>query len=450
MAIFPYNLIQDAAVEAGADVEVCGDDNQAYRAIVRATGSGLKPGANPVVSATLQAIAQGDCLVRDLIPEVKDQMFVSTADVGYLNRLGANVGVQRPAGVGMKDDDYRQLIPVMSYAPKQLRGAIQELLRIWYGDLAARASVTSELPEPFPLADGQTLEFTVNDEEVTLVFEEDDFEDIGAATAREVADVISTRTSASGLPDTNALTFQKHVAIASPTLGAAGAIEITGGTATGAFDFPLGKKTINSATARAVLYEINTGELVVLLPSSPAIVTRGLHGSWRPNEDENGTIQCGYVFDPDAEYSISGVRAETTVDLDVGTVRQNILVDEIPETWPNEPGYFVVDFGLSTEEGPIRYLQTPNSANLIIDPAYVFEFDHAAGATLNLVRSLGPPTVNRDGSSFAAYVTGLAAARQALRDLIVAATAVGVVVRFEVAAPDYRWSNPALDTNEAT
>jgi len=432
--------------------DFCPDDNIPYDRLVGNIPEVYKPTVNPTMHAILAAIAQGDCAVTCQTQQIKDQLYVATASGIYLDRLGAGVGVQRPVGVGMQDADYRDLIPVMSYLPKQLRLAIQGLLRIWYGDPSVRASVTAGLPEPYSLADGQTVVLNLNGNSTfTFQIVATDYNNVAYATAQEVADAINRQALANqvqGRAQTNAENFLNYINFATGVIGAVGSIRVVGGTGASAFGFPITTQTINSLPTPAVLYEVNNEQIIVLLPSSPVVVRRGLKGSWFLNANAQGTIHNGYVFDSNAKYSI-GVVTTTTVAIEQGSVENNILVNPLPATWPTAAGYFLVDYGLATEEGPIKYLLAPNSGNLIIDPAYVFKYSHPAGAIINLVRSLGPAVINPDGSDYAAYVTGRYIAVQALEQLIVAATAVGVVVDFRVQSPVYLWSNPSLDTNTA-
>jgi len=448
-----YTLLQDPEIAPAVVVEPCPYNNESYQKLTRMVPEAYKPTTNTNIGGLLVAFGQGDCRVEDLTAQVKKQLYVETAELQYLNRLGASVGVRRPAGVGMKDPDYRSLIPVMSYVPKQIRQALQALLAIWYGPLAVSANVESFFPEPYPLVDGQTLTITTDElRDLTFYVKTADYLDVTNAKAQEVADAMNRQFPNGELAarvQTDPTSLVQFVNVASSVIGATGSVEITGGTAAAAFTFPTGKQTINSLSRPAVLYEVNNEELVVLLPSSPAVVTRKLKGALHFNKDSSGTIGAGYVFDRNAKYSISSLKTTIIGKISKGTVLSNILVNPLPASWPATAGYFVLDYGHTNEEGPIRYLTAPNSGNLVIDPSYVFKFDHAVSASIHYVRGLGAPKVKQDGTSYAAYVTGLATARQALEDLIVAATAVGVVVRFLVQAPAYKFSNPALDVNSA-
>ena len=199
--------------------------------------------------------------------------------------------------------------------------------------------------------------------------------------------------------------------------------------------------------------------MVIVLPSSPAIVTRNTKGgAYLHLNAVTGDWEGPHLFDPRATYSVSSV-ATTLADQDsgvvgdqgikAGDVRNTLLTATIPSGFDSDGGHFILDFGLSTEEGPIRYLKIPNDNTLVIDPSYVFQKDHAVGTDLRYLRSVSPPTVSLDGTDFATHITGLAQARLALQDLIRGLIAAGVIIRFVVLLPEYRFSNPSLDTNSA-
>lgn len=95
-------------------------------------------------------------------------------------------------------------------------------------------TVTSGNTELFALSNGQTLEVKVDGQSAaqTVTFSTGDFGDIGAATAAEVANVISTQIaspSATGGSPGGAVTI---------TSDTGGTIQVTGGTANGALGFP--------------------------------------------------------------------------------------------------------------------------------------------------------------------------------------------------------------------
>lgn len=415
-----------------------------------------QPRVNTIMNGVLSGWAEGDCIVLKQIPEFKDQLFVETADLTYLDRLGANVNVVRPEGVGMKDEDYRNLIPVMSYVPKQIRKPIHRLLEIWYKDEAVYANLTSGAAEPYDLSGvvGGELEFTIDGTEtVSIEIRNIDYEDVSAATAAEIALSInkldtSGRIVAKSRKDSS--TKLNHLNVRTTTYGPTGRIKVSSGSVQAILSFSTDTHTLDDIQRPAVLYEVNNGEVIVVLPSSPPIVSRDLEGAHYFHPDATtGDWPGPYLFDSDAEFSISGIETTTAQQINGGTVLTNIQTTAIPDDFPTDGGHFILDFGVSTQEGPIKYISIPNDNNIIVDPTYVFKKTHPSGTDIKYVRSLRPPKIEADGTDYSSYVTGLAAARNALQDLIREVVASGIVIRFVVLFPEYKFSNESLNTNEA-
>lgn len=98
---------------------------------------------------------------------------------------------------------------------------------------SAKAALTSLNSEPFPLADGLTLQLQVDEGATqTVTFATGDFTDITNATATEVADAIKAATS--GL---DAIDAGGAVRITSDTDGSGSAVQVVGGTANPALAF---------------------------------------------------------------------------------------------------------------------------------------------------------------------------------------------------------------------
>lgn len=83
------------------------------------------------------------------ISNTKDQIFQAGAEGRYLDFLANNVGVSRDPGLGLSDDDFRKLIPVLSFLPKQVRKTIISLLDVFWGPGFTRANVNSGNVETF-------------------------------------------------------------------------------------------------------------------------------------------------------------------------------------------------------------------------------------------------------------------------------------------------------------
>jgi hypothetical protein len=120
-----------------------------------------KAGTNPFVTALVTALATSDAEVELQIHQAGRQIFQKTAEGKYLDALGSNVGVRRPIAVNLSDEGYRQLIPALSYKPKQIRKTMYEVLDIFWGPLYSRSNVTSYSEEPYNLGNVVTLTGTL-------------------------------------------------------------------------------------------------------------------------------------------------------------------------------------------------------------------------------------------------------------------------------------------------
>lgn len=102
-----------------------------------------------MIRGLLKAWGVADDEIEVQIQNTKDQLFVATAEGRYLDFLGNNVGVPRDPDLGLSDDDFRKLIPVLSFYPKQVRHTIIALLDVFWGAGFTRANVNSGNVETF-------------------------------------------------------------------------------------------------------------------------------------------------------------------------------------------------------------------------------------------------------------------------------------------------------------
>jgi hypothetical protein len=193
---------------------------------------------NPNWSGLISAIGEQDQFVADLIVSVAEQFFVKTANRPYLDRLGANVLVNRPKFIGMDDTTFRNYIPVLAYQPKQVKHIIDTLLDIFFFKQSTTAHVQSTA-EPFALVDGWELQYTIDGFKTdTVQFKAADFVDITNATAEEVAAAINRQANDSfAIAFNNPVTKQVVVQLFTNTIGAKGSVTVTGGRADIAFQF---------------------------------------------------------------------------------------------------------------------------------------------------------------------------------------------------------------------
>lgn len=184
-------------------------------------------------SSLILAIGTEDERLAALAEEVRKQFFIKTSSRPYLDRLAANHNLQRPRFVGMSDNDFRRFVPILSYQPKQVKNIISEMLDLFFLKDATTAFLSTELYEPFVLKDTWDLEITVDSlNQEFIVFSADDFTDISAATADEVAAAYNRQAKYSyAISYYDSTTKRTLIRIFSNTIGAQGSMAITGGLA---------------------------------------------------------------------------------------------------------------------------------------------------------------------------------------------------------------------------
>jgi hypothetical protein len=116
-----------------------------------------KAETNVMIRGLLKAWGVSDDQIEIQIREAKDQIFVNAASSSYLDRLASNVGVSRGPELGIEDADFRKLIPVLSYYPKQVRKTVVALLDVFWGSGFTRPNINSGNQENFNFGPAGTL-----------------------------------------------------------------------------------------------------------------------------------------------------------------------------------------------------------------------------------------------------------------------------------------------------
>jgi hypothetical protein len=203
--------------------------------------------SGPGWDAIIAAIATGDEYVRTLARNAYDQLFVSTAEGKYLDRLLSDDGLTRPVGIGISDDVYRNLgIKVNSH--KLTLESFLEVLEVFYGADALRATIDSS-NETYNIQEGDDLVVEVEGSSITIIFHQTDFAVLGRASAIEVASAITRGLRLGGVlayaaPILDVLNNISFVRIYSGALGLRGALRVLGGKAQNILKF----KTLLSTT----------------------------------------------------------------------------------------------------------------------------------------------------------------------------------------------------------
>jgi hypothetical protein len=192
--------------------------------------------------AIIAAIASGDKINVENAQSAFDQLFLASASGIYLERRANEVGVRKPTNLGMSDDTFRQLA-IKGSSEAVTMHSLWEVLEVFYGTESVRAHLDSEIAEPFALDDGETLNLFDGRDELSIVFNEDEFTNITAALAVEVVAVINRQARAAELQVyaevyVDPLTLTNKVRLYSSQLGLTSSVVVVGGLAQNAFEFP--------------------------------------------------------------------------------------------------------------------------------------------------------------------------------------------------------------------
>ncbi len=236
----PKSLSFDVSLVTTNPSPTPGSENDDAESILR---KHLNPAlVGPGWNALIAGIASGDQHLFDTAKAAFNQMFRSTASGKYLDRRASDYGFRRPKGVGVADDVFRELAIKIS-AEKLTLNSFLSVLEIYYGADATRASLDSALAQTYKISEGDDLILSIDGQIVTIVFHTVNFDSPSAATATEIASVItnflelnSLKSYAIPVFDTTIQNYK--VRIYSGALGLRGRIQVLGGKAQNILQFP--------------------------------------------------------------------------------------------------------------------------------------------------------------------------------------------------------------------
>lgn len=217
-----------------------GTTNDQISAILRKLFNPALKGTN--WDAILDGIAAGDETNWDNAQKAFNQLFLSTASGKYLDRRAGDEGQKRP-DIGMSDELFRKLA-VSVKNRKLTEEAILEVLEIFYGVDAVRASSTTDMFEPFSLVNGDQLTVLIDEKQsVTVTFNQTHFARISEAYAIEVAAEITralrdAHSTAYAISYFDPVDGKTKVRLYSGSLGLTSSLRIIGGNAQTKLRFP--------------------------------------------------------------------------------------------------------------------------------------------------------------------------------------------------------------------
>lgn len=357
----------------------------------------LRPETNVMNRGILYAWAAEDDLIVQAVKDAKEQLFVKLAQLQYLDTLGSNVGVFRPTAFNLADDLFRNLIPALSYSPKQVIPTFKKVLDIFFGANNPRVSINEIRPNELEIS----IPSSVPSLRRTLRGAHHFHNYSGTITsidnfAKTMVIDLYGDTKSLEVDEMAGGTVGQHIVSAPILSNSAGSTGVT---------LQFG--------AAVDLSNFSIDGFMMTLPNYP--------GSFLP--------------DPTAAFSLTAQRGSLGQVITAGGVIPTLTMLDA-SLIPNAQGFLSFNFGTQTEESLIQYFGRPNNSTLFIDPGYVFQYDHAIGEVVNvIVTPYGKP--DKDGTDYSVYLVGVVAARLLAQQIIESIKAAGIVINWTIIGPEY-------------
>lgn len=195
----------------------------------------------PNAQAVLEALSTVSTYLVNNVQGVNDSLYIVTAQGNYLDLALSNYGITRDPTIGLSDEVFSK-VGIQVKNRKQVRDLINNILDDIFGDEFVKTTDNAQNFEPYALMDGDTLIVNFDGATTsTITFSTDQFTNIAAATAIEVANAISIGLSnlgVSGGAISNNDGNGNYVQLISNTIGASSSITVLGGRAQNVLLFP--------------------------------------------------------------------------------------------------------------------------------------------------------------------------------------------------------------------
>lgn len=196
------------------------------------------------------------------VQAIHNNAYIVTASERYLDERLADFGIVRPPKVGLSDDVFRN-IGISIINKKQVRELLMRILNVIFGESLTQANVKSGNVEPYNLDDDDILKISFDGgPSVDIVFKSDQFLNINAATAQEIADVITKSLRSQG--KTGRAFAQDdgagaYVVVSSDTNGPQSTVQILGGRAQNVLQFPEARPTTGGPSTQWTITLVSGG-----------------------------------------------------------------------------------------------------------------------------------------------------------------------------------------------
>lgn len=354
------------------------------------------PATNPYVKGLLYAWSLEDDAVVEAAREAKNQLFVRLANLQFLDALGSNVGVFRPTAVNLSDDQFRDLIPTLSFYPKQVKPTIKKVLDIFFGEGNPITQVTESRPNELTIqipSSVPSLRRTLRGSHHFHAYNGvvDSVDNIGkvvTVTFSDEKEVLLNEVINAAFGVDN-----KSFFVISNTAGNTG-VSLQFGAASD-------------------LSSINVGDKFCLAN------VKKYYGSFFKN--------------PSSAYSVTSSRGTLGQAIVAGNIYPTLTMSDASNI-PDSPGRLIFNFGKMNQEAEIKYFGRPNNSTLLLDPSYIFTKDHSSGEVVNVIVKPSVP-IDQNGGDYGIYLVGVTAARTLAQQIVESVIAIGIVINWQIVEP---------------
>jgi hypothetical protein len=362
----------------------------------------FNPYNNTYVRGLLYAWSSEDDKIIEAVKNAKEQLFVKYAQLRFLDSLGSNVGVFRPATVNLADAQYRELIPALSFRPKQVVSTIKKVLDVFFGQNNPRVFVKEVNPNEIFIQIPSSV----------------------PSLRRELRGSHHFRACSGVIQSIDLLNREMVVDFDAP--------------------FPYDSKDYQEDELRDAefgqgnlrrikIMSNSSGRLGVILQFPLGIDVSVFTVGARFNIANVPNYLGSFIPDLRRPYTVRSLRGTLGQNIVAGNI-YTILTMSDASSVPDQPGRLIFNFGRSGEEADIKYFGRPNNTTLLIDPAYTFQKNHSIGDMVNVIsKPYNKPSI--EGDDFSVYLVGVTAARILAQRIVESVVAAGVVVRWQVSEP---------------
>lgn len=356
-----------------------------------------RPTVNTNVKGLLYAWSSEDDKLVQAVQDAKEQLFVKHAQLKFLDALGSNVGVFRPTEFNLADAQFRELIPALSFYPKQVRPTIQRVLDVFFGAGNPRVQVAEVNPNELVIS----IPSSVPSLRRSLKGSQHFHNYYGNIT--NVDNIFKTMTvDLYGMTKALKLDELAGAFIGQGNIDPIEIVSNTVGTLAVTLQFSASTSLANFSNG---IFNIAN---VVRYPGS-------------------------FVPDPTALFTTTKQRGLLGQNIVAGNIYPSLSMQDASRI-PDAKGFLCFNFGRSKQETLIKYFGRPNNTTILLDASYSFLNDHSIGDVVNVVlKPYQKPALS--GDDYAVYLVGVTAARILAQKIVQSIVAAGVVIRWIVIEP---------------